>query len=103
MKSRSLLELAVQFDPAYAPAYAALAEQSVQEVVIGMRPPSDGYQEANISVQRAFELNSSSVEVFTAAGFVELLSDWNFVGAEQNLRKALDLNPHHAFANNVLG
>lgn len=103
MKSREFLKQALDHDPAYAPAYSALAEQAVQEVVAGLRQPDIGYPEARAALERAFDLDPRSADYYAAAGFVALLSDWDFSGARQHLRKALDINPHHAFANSSLG
>lgn len=103
IKSRALLEEALRLDADFAPAHAALAEQWVQEVVVGFQEPAVAYPNARASLARAFELDPSSVEYYTAAGFVGLLSDWDFAGAEQNLRRALEIRPHHAFAHSCLG
>ncbi|MGB7209675.1 MAG: hypothetical protein WBD27_13515, partial [Pyrinomonadaceae bacterium] len=103
MKSHALLDEAVRLDPDYAPAHSALTQQWVQEVVTGFQEPAEAYSKARTSLRRAFDLDPTSAEYYTAAGFVNLLSDWDFAGAEQNLSLALDINPHHAFANTCLG
>ncbi|HEX3101777.1 MAG TPA: winged helix-turn-helix domain-containing protein, partial [Pyrinomonadaceae bacterium] len=103
IKSRSLLEEAVAFDADFAVAHAALAEQSVMEGMIGFRAPTEIFPKAKESLQRAGELNPHSTEFYTAAGFIDLICDWNFAQAEENLRKALELNPYNSLAHNYLG
>ena len=103
IKSRSLLEEAVRFDADFAVAHAALAEQSVMEGMLGFRAPIEIFPKAKESLRRAAELNPHSTEFYTAAGFINLICDWNFAQAEENLRKALELNPHNSLANNYLG
>lgn len=103
MKSRALLEEALRLDANFAPAHAAFAKQLVQEVVTGFQEPAVAYPKARESLSRAFELDPNSAENYTVSGFVGLLSEWDFAGAAQNLRRALEINPHHAFANTWLG
>ncbi len=102
-KARILLEQAIQFDAAFASAHAKLAEIAVMEVIIGLSTPAQGFRNAKISLWRAAELDLQSTEFYAAAGFVALCCDWNFMEAEKNLRKTIDHNPHHAFANKYLG
>ncbi|HEY0657463.1 MAG TPA: hypothetical protein VGD05_03270, partial [Pyrinomonadaceae bacterium] len=103
IKSRALLEEAVRFDAGFAPAYAALAEQSVNEAITGQHTPAESFSKAKAALRRAADLNPSSAEFYAAAGFVDLVCDWNFKGAELNLRKSLELNPYYVYANNYLG
>lgn len=103
LQSRALLEEAIRLDPGYAPAHAALAEQAVQEVVAGLRAPGVSYPEAKRSLARARELDSKSVDFYTASGFVHLLAEWDFDRAEDDLRHALELSPHNSFAILCLG
>jgi serine/threonine protein kinase len=103
IKSRTLLEEAVRFDADFAPVHAALAEQSVFEVIVGLQTPAENFPKAKNALRRAFELNPHSAEFYAAAGYVDLVCDWNFTEAERNLRKALELNSHYVFANNYLG
>lgn len=103
IKSRALLEEAVRLDANYAPAYAALAEQSVTEAIIGLHTPAESFAKAKDAIRKASDLNANSAEFYAAAGFVDLVCDWNFAEAERNLRQALEINSHCAAANNYLG
>ncbi len=103
IKSRALLEEAVLLDAAFAPAYAALAEQSVNEAITGRHTPAENFPKAKAALRQAADLNSNSAEFYAAAGFVDLVCDWNFTDAERNLRKFLELNPYYGYANNYFG
>jgi serine/threonine protein kinase len=103
MKSRALLEDAVRFDPDFALAHAALAEQFVLEGITGLKMPAETFPKAKASLQTAMELNLHSAEFYAAAGFVDLVCDWNFAQAKRNLEKSLELNSYYAFANDYLG
>jgi DNA-binding winged helix-turn-helix (wHTH) protein/Tfp pilus assembly protein PilF len=103
VKSRAFLEEALRFDVNYAPAYAALAELCLMEGIFGIYELSKSFANAKDALKRAFELDADSAETYAAAGLVELICDWNFPQAKQNLQKSLKLNPHCAIANNYLG
>jgi len=103
IKSRVWLEEAVRLDPDFAPAHAALAEQRLMEAITGLHAPPESFPKAKEALRRASELNPDSTEFYATAGFVDLICDWNFEGAEWNLRKSLELNPYHVFAYKYLG
>src|SRR5215471_8604111 len=103
MKSRAWLEEAVRMDDKFAPAYVALAEQIIMEAITGLRSPVDSFPKAKEALNRAADLQLDSADFYAVAGFVSSIADWNFSAAETNLRKALELNPHHTFAHKYLG
>jgi len=88
---------AIDEDPAYAPAYAGLADSYNQlgTVVIGSEPPSKSRPLAAAAAARALEIDSDLAEAHAALGFAKLY-DWNWSGAEQSLRRAIELNPSYA-------
>ena len=102
-KSRFWLEESVLMDADFAPAYAGLAEQLVMEAITGLQAPLTNFPQAREALRRAFELKLDSAELYAVAGWVALICNWNFEKAVRNLRKALRLNSHHAFANVYLG
>ena len=103
IKAHKLLEAAVRFDPDFALAHTAFVFQWVQEAIVGLRSPFESFSQAKAALRRAAELNPDLTEFYAAAGFIEMVCDWNFQEAERKLKKALQLNSHHAFANNLLG
>lgn len=103
IKSRVLLEKAIRLDAGYAPAYVAFAEQSITEAIVGLRAPAECFAGAKDAIARASELNANSAEFYAAAGYADLICDWNFTEAGRNLRKSLEINSHHAYGNNYLG
>ena len=73
------------------------------EAITGLHAPPESFPKAKEALRRASELNPDSTEFYATAGFVDLICDWNFEGAERNLRKSLELNPYHVFAYKYLG
>ncbi len=88
---------AIDEDPAYAPAYAGLADcyNQLGTVLIGSQPPSQTRPLAVAAAAKALEIDSELAEAHAALGFAKLY-DWNWSGAEQSLRRAIELNPSYA-------
>ena len=78
--------LAIQKDPNYAAAYAALAE---------CRIPRD---EAHAAALKAIALEPNSGEAFTALGWVEVYRYLDRAAAAPAFRQAIDLTPNYAQA-----
>src|SRR4029434_8055173 len=92
-KARELFQQAIDRDPAYAPAYAALADSLVV---------SDA-DKARIAVDRAIQHDDTSAEAHTSSAMVYLQTG-HWAEAEREYERAISLNPnyataHHWFAN----
>jgi TolB-like protein/DNA-binding SARP family transcriptional activator/Tfp pilus assembly protein PilF len=92
---------AVERDPSFAAAYAALAETYVNLAIYGFMAPGEALTRANVSAEQALSLDSSLVEAVTARAYVRL-SEQNFDGAEADLRRALSLNPNYPWSHHFL-
>ena len=88
---------AIDEDPAYAPAYAGLAGcyNQLGTVLIGSQPPSKTRPLAAAAAQKALEIDSELAEAHAALAYTKLY-DWNWSGAEQSFRRAIELNPSYA-------
>lgn len=91
-------EQAVAKDPAYAQAYAALAEVYALEAAYGTRPPAPFDAKARAAALRALDLDSSLAEAHAALALVVQNFDWNWQMAEREFRRAIALNPSYATA-----
>lgn len=87
---------AIRDDPSYADAYVALAEAYVLLGVYGAPNPADDLWKAQYAAERALDLDSSLGEAHTALGAVKIERDWDWAGAENEYRKALELAPADA-------
>ena len=103
LEAWELIEETLRLDPSFAPAYSLTAELLTLEVVMGLKPPAQGFAEARSAITRAYELGADTADYYAARGYVEFTGNRNFVAAEENLRKALAINPHHSSANRMLG
>ncbi|MFN0069697.1 MAG: protein kinase domain-containing protein, partial [Limisphaerales bacterium] len=93
-----LFQKTIVEDPAYAPAYAGLAECQIQIANSGSVAPLQPLNEARAAAERALELDDSLAEAHTILALVRTVLDFDWEGAERAYRRAIELNPQHATA-----
>jgi serine/threonine-protein kinase len=94
-KARPLFEQAIEKDPRFALAYAGLADNYViaADAII---PPREAFSKAKEAALKAIELDDSLAEAHASLGFVHYHYDWDWAAAEQELKRAISLNPQSA-------
>jgi tetratricopeptide (TPR) repeat protein len=75
-----------------------LADSHLMLGIFGMRPPHDYCSKARAAAERALHLDETIAEAHNSLAAVRHLYDWNWPGAEQEFRRALELNPNYAVA-----
>ncbi len=88
---------AIAKDPDYALAYSGLADAYTTQASWAWESPKHALEQARIAAEKALALNSSLPEAHASLANVKLYS-WDFRGAEQEFRRALELNPSYANA-----
>ncbi len=83
---------ALKIDPDYAEAHAGLADTWTLLGIHGVMPPEKVLPQARDAARRALELQPGLAEVHTATGTLKLVFEWDFLGAEEQLRRAIDLD-----------
>jgi tetratricopeptide (TPR) repeat protein len=91
-KVMELCHRAMATAPDYAPAHAVLAN-AYREAAGWHRPERQAMGEARQAAQRAVQLDPSLAEAHVQLGLVRMLHDWDFLGAEADLRRAMVLDP----------
>ncbi len=94
---------AIEKDPAYALAYAGLAETYSLYPDYNIATPQDSFPKSKAAAQRALELDDSLAEPHTALGRYYNYWEWNRVEAEKQYRRAIELRPNYATAHHWLG
>jgi TolB-like protein/Tfp pilus assembly protein PilF len=94
-------EEAIQKQPDFAEAYAAMARCYDQLLFVSARPPGDFMPKAEAAARKAIELNDHLAEAHAALGFGLFRYRWQWAAAEQEFRRALALNPNYAYAHQV--
>jgi eukaryotic-like serine/threonine-protein kinase len=90
-------ERAIAQDPAYAVAYAALAEvyATISSTYVHPRGAMPKAREAALA---ALHLDDSLAEAHAVLGFIHLIYDWDGPAAKRELERAIQLNPSLAVA-----
>jgi TolB-like protein/DNA-binding winged helix-turn-helix (wHTH) protein/Tfp pilus assembly protein PilF len=102
-RSVELYRRAIEIDPAYALAYAGLAE-TYRRLPFGADvPPAEAFEPARAAALRAIELDPSLGEGYAGLGWVKFWYEFDWAGAEAEFRRALDLNPNISEAQLGLG
>jgi eukaryotic-like serine/threonine-protein kinase len=88
---------AVELDPTYAPAHAALADcySLLGTVMLGAGSPRDFRPRAAAAAIKALQIDPYSAEAHAALGYVWHY-DWRWADAEREFRRAIELNPSYS-------
>ncbi|MBY0506699.1 MAG: winged helix-turn-helix domain-containing protein [Bryobacteraceae bacterium] len=101
-KSIGYYEQAIRRDPAYALAFAGLAD-SYGLSAVRLGHPSDYFPRARAAALRAIELDETLAEAHTSLAMVRALYEWDFPGAEAEFGRAIQLNDGYATAHHWFG
>jgi len=91
-------EQAVEKDPGYAPAYAGLADCYTLMGRHRYLSADQVFPKARSYAEKALGLNDHLAEAHTSLAAVLFTYDWDWKGAEDQFRRALELNPNYATA-----
>jgi serine/threonine-protein kinase len=102
-KSVDFFQQAVAKAPEYALAHAGLAEAHTRQSFLRASGREEPLGKARAAVNRALELDPDLAEAHTALGLVRFYFEWDWAGAEAELRRALELNPGSRAAHEEYG
>ena len=88
-------QAAIALDPTHAPAHAGLALACCAEAEWRLASPLDAYARAKTAALRALARDDRSADASVALGAVMFLGEWDWIGAERSLQRALEINPDH--------
>jgi serine/threonine protein kinase/tetratricopeptide (TPR) repeat protein len=88
-------EEAIERDPLYGSAFAGLADCYDLLSYYGPIAPAEAYPKAKAAARRALEIDSSIAEAHTALAYYYARYEWNWVAAEHEFLRALQLNPNY--------
>ncbi len=86
---------AIELDPLYAPAYAALATAYDLMGFFSMAAPADCFPRARVAALRAIELDPKWAPAYAALAYASVFYEWDFRKAEDLFRKCIDLDPQY--------
>jgi len=99
----SYFENAIEFDSLYALGYIGLADAYALLPVYASEPQQTAYPKAKEVLSKALEINDQMGEAHASLGWIKLLADWDWSGAEQAFQRAVSLNPGYATAYHWFG
>ena len=102
-KGMAYFRKALALDPNYAPAYAGLAYCYIVWLPDWYMPAKEAFPQGKEAALKAVELDASLAEAHTFLAMAKFLYDYDWAGAEQEFRRATELNPadaaaHHFYA-----
>jgi serine/threonine-protein kinase len=99
MKGVEYFQNAIAKDPAYAVAYAGLADAyELLSIGFSSRPPAEYLAEAKAMALKALEMDDSLAEAHTSLAYARWLGDLDWVGAEKEFKRALELKSSYVMA-----
>jgi len=96
-------ERSIAKDSTFAPSYAMLAIPYLLLTANSKLPREEGTAKTRQAAERALELDPLLPEAHVAMGLLRELFEWNWEGAEESFRLAIQSNPNHREAHRELG
>jgi eukaryotic-like serine/threonine-protein kinase len=99
-KAIEYFEQTIAIDPTYALAYAGLADSYALFgfSLYAALSPREADQKAESAALKALEIDDTLAEAHTALGLIQFRSKWNWLKAESEFKRAIELNPNYALA-----
>ena len=85
---------AAEKDPLYAPPRSGLADGHLLAGLVGLVPPRQAWDLAEVEARAALERDPRVAEAHVSLAYLRLFRDWDFSGAEAELNHAAELSPH---------
>ncbi len=89
---------AIEIDSTYALAYAGLAHCYSLLSYFTFLSPKEAAVKAKAAALRAIKFDETLAEAHSALGAIKFMYDWDWQGAEQEFKRALELNPNSYYA-----
>ena len=92
------LKKAIEIDPSYARAYAALARNYILLEGFGLIPRASAFGAAYEAASHAIALDDELADGHAELADILLYHKWNWSGADREYRRSLELNPSNTLA-----
>jgi serine/threonine-protein kinase len=96
-------EQAIELDPAYALAWAGIADSYILLGFYSILAPGEAFPKAKEAATKALAIDDTLAEGHLSLAFARILFDWDWQGAGRAFQRTFELNPgfataHHWFA-----
>ena len=102
-KSIEYFETAITKDPAYAQAYAGLADSYILLGGYGFEAQGTAMPKAKAAALKALAIDDHIADAYTSLALISLEYDWNWAESEKDFKRALELNPNYSVAHHWYG
>jgi tetratricopeptide (TPR) repeat protein len=89
---------AIEFDSQFAQAYAGLADAFFEMGYLDYQTPSESFPKAKSAATRAMEIDTTLTDPHRPLGLIKMYYDWDWEGAEKELKYVVESNPNNALA-----
>jgi TolB-like protein/Flp pilus assembly protein TadD len=96
-KGFEYLSQAIEKDPSYALAYAGLADSYLEALDLTL-PSHEAWTKSKESAEKALQLDPGMASARASLGVVKFSYEWDYAGAESDLKEAIRLQPDHVRA-----
>ena len=102
-KAIEQFNFAIELDPAYARAYAGLADAIYFLSGYNALEQKEALIRSRAALQKALELDETLAEPHASLGLIAMNMDWDWAQAEREFKRALELNANYATAHQWYG
>jgi tetratricopeptide (TPR) repeat protein len=100
-KGIDYFQQAITKDPGYALAYSGLADCYSSLADFGLVAAKEGYLKAKDAALKAVELDDTLAEAHGSLALIKSSYDWDWSGADKEIRRAIELSPSYADAHRL--
>ena len=102
-KAIVFFEKAIEKDPNYALAYADIGQSYFTLSITGNMPPLEAFPRVKEAATKSLLIDPLLVEGHHILGVARFFHDWDWSGAEQDFKRAIEINPNYALTHEMYG
>ena len=95
-RAAGYFQQAIDKDPGYALAWAGLADCYALYSFYGVLSPAEAFPKAKEAARKALEIDDTLAEAHASLLWIKSQYDWDWVGAEREFKRTIELNPNYA-------
>ncbi len=88
----------IRLDPNFADGYEGIADSYATLGLYGSLSPNEAFPQARTAAEKALSMNNGLADAHATLGLIYFYYDWDGPAAENEFRRALDINPNYAMA-----
>jgi DNA-binding winged helix-turn-helix (wHTH) protein/TolB-like protein/Tfp pilus assembly protein PilF len=94
---------AIRLDPNFAAAYEGVADSYATLGLYAIMPPDEAFPAATAAAKKALSMDDTLAEAHATLGLIHFYYDWDGLAAENEFRRAIEINPNYAMAHSWNG